>query len=66
MSSGGIKLWFFFGELIAPPPPLIAPSAPTALAGLSRVVNFERHQNPCPCDAALRLAQVKGEAGKQR
>jgi hypothetical protein len=34
MSSGGIKVWFVFGELIAPPPPLLAPSAPSALAGL--------------------------------
>ncbi len=64
MSSGGNQVWFVFGELIAPPPPLLTPSAPATLAGLAEVVNLVRHQNPCPSDVALRLAQVKGEAGK--
>ncbi len=37
MSSGGVEGWFAFGKLNAPPPPLLAPSAPTALAGLAQV-----------------------------
>ncbi len=64
MSSGGVQGWFVFGELIAPPPPLLTPTAPTALASLAGVVNFVHHQNPCPCDTALRVALVKGEAGQ--
>ncbi len=37
MSSGGVLGWSIFGRLNAPPPPLLAPSAPTALAGLVQV-----------------------------
>jgi hypothetical protein len=56
MSPGGVQGWFVFGELIAPPPPLLTPSAPTALAGLAGVVQLNAPPELFPSDVALRLA----------
>ncbi len=48
MSSGGIKVWFVFGKLNAPPPPLLTPSAPGALAILSQIEHVGALAMPMP------------------
>ncbi len=65
MSSGGIKRWFIFGELNAPPPPLLTPSAPAALAGLLDVRKFGAPPEPMPVRCGFASGASKGGGGRQ-
>jgi hypothetical protein len=55
MSSGGVKVGLSSGVDRAASP-LLAPSAPTALAGLWNVRKLGAPPCLCPSDVALRLA----------
>ncbi len=62
MSSGGIKAWFVFGELIAPPPPLLTPSAPAALSGLAQIEHLGAPPQTMPvrCGFASGVSKAGG------
>jgi hypothetical protein len=63
MSSGGIKVWFVFGELNAPPPPLLTPSAPAALAGLAQIAHCGAPPEPKPVRCGFASGVSKGGGG---
>ena len=65
MSSGGVKCWLVFGELIAPPPPLLTPSAPAALAGLLDVKLFGVPPQPMPVRCGFASGVSKGGGGEE-
>ncbi|TAG25626.1 MAG: hypothetical protein EAZ37_11965, partial [Burkholderiales bacterium] len=57
------RVGLFFGKLIAPPPPLLAPSAPTALAGLLEVRKLGALAEPMPVRCGFASGASKGGGG---